>query len=243
MMAYRVNMLESFSTGDIPTTSSTYAEPYTWAKNQIALRSRDPQKIPFFYRESLRFMISRLGDLVYINSEDEVIPIKCVHANPERTIAKLKQENNIILPIVSINQNTSDNDEKRRRPETSLITNSWWSDKKQRAFRVVSLAPRAITVEYGINIWAKYKNNLDQIVEQIRLMFNPHLIVDTKYSNVAHAFLDMESDNSTVESSDRQDRVIRRTFKVKLEAYIPNSKFLITSTGEIEEFNSETTLY
>ena len=60
---------------------------------------------------------------------------------------------------------------------------------------------------------------------------------------MAHAFLDMESDNSTVESSDRQDRVIRRTFKVKLEAYIPNPKFLITSTGEIEEFNSETTLY
>ena len=188
-------------------------------------------------------MISKLGSLVYINSEGEVIPIKCVHANPERTIAKLKQENNIILPIISINQNTSDNDDKRRRPQSSLINTSWWSDKKQRAFRVISLAPRAVNVEYGINIWAKYKNNLDQITEQVRLLFNPHLVVTTKYSNVSHAYLDVESDNSTVDSSDRQDRIIRRTFKVKLEAYIPNPKFLITSTGEIEEFNSETTLY
>jgi hypothetical protein len=242
-MAYKVNMTESFATGDIPATSSTYAKPGAWARDQIALRSRDPQKIPFFYKASLGFMISRLGNLVYINSEDEVIPIKCVHANPERTIAKLKQENNIILPVISIHQNTSDNDEKRRRPETSLINTSWWSDKKQRAFRVISLSPKAITVEYGINIWTKYKNNMDQIAEQIRLLFNPHLIVNTKYSNVSHAFLDMESDNSSVESSDRQDRILRRTFKVKLEAYIPNPKFLITSTGEIEEFNAETTLY
>jgi hypothetical protein len=43
-----------------------------------------------------------LGNLAYIDSELNVVRVKCVHANPERTIAKLKQENNIILPIISI---------------------------------------------------------------------------------------------------------------------------------------------
>ena len=98
-------------------------------------------------------------------------------------------------------------------------------------------------IEYGINIWAKYKANLDQIVEQIRLMFNPSLVVETPYTTTALSFVEQESDTSTLDISDREERIIRRSFKVKVEAYIPNPKFLVTSTGEIEEFNSETTIY
>ena len=69
------------------------------------------------------------------------------------------------------------------------------------------------------------------------------MVVETDFTTVAHAFIDQESDNSVLETSDRQERVIRRTFSVKLESYIPNPKFLVTSTGEIEEFNAETTIY
>ena len=98
-------------------------------------------------------------------------------------------------------------------------------------------------IEYGINVWAKYKSNLDQIVEQIRLLFNPELVIENSYTNTALAFIDQEIDNSTLETSDRQERIIRRSFKIKVEAYVPNPKFLITSTGEIEEFNSDTTIY
>jgi len=188
-------------------------------------------------------MISKLGTLGYINSENELVRVQCIHANPERTIAKLKQENNIILPIISIHQNSSADADTRRRISTNLINESFWSEKKKRSFRIVSLAPRSLDIEYGINIWAKYKGNLDQLVEQIRLLFNPHLIIKNSYTNVAHAFLDTESDSSSFDSSDRQDRIIRRTFTVKLESYIPNPKFLITSTGEIEEFNIDTTIY
>jgi hypothetical protein len=100
-----------------------------------------------------------------------------------------------------------------------------------------------VDIDYGINIWAKYKANLDQLVEQIRLLFNPHLVIKNQYTNVAQAYIDTESDNSTVELSDRQERIIRRTFNIKLEAYIPNPKFLITSTGEIEEFHIDATIY
>jgi hypothetical protein len=172
-----------------------------------------------------------------------VLGVKCIHANPERTIGKLKQENNIILPIISINQDSSQNSDNRRRTSINVVSESWWSDEKKRAFRVLSIAPRAVDIEYGINIWAKYKSNLDQLVEQIRLMFNPDLVIENSYTNTALSFIDQEVDNSTLETSDRQERIIRRSFKIKVEAYIPNPKFLITSTGEIEEFNVDTTLY
>jgi len=74
-------------------------------------------------------------------------------------------------------------------------------------------------------------------------MFNHDLVIENSYTNTALSFIDQEVDNSTLETSDRQERIIRRSFKIKVEAYIPNPKFLITSTGEIEEFNVDTTLY
>jgi hypothetical protein len=82
-----------------------------------------------------------------------------------------------------------------------------------------------------------------QIVEQIRPLFNPELTVKEEYTNVAQAFIDSESDESTLETADREERILRRSFKVKLEGYIPNPRFIITSTGEIEEFKMEATIY
>ncbi len=238
----KVNSIETTSKTTLPDTTLGL-NATVWARNKIRERTLQKNNIPFFYRESLRFLIGKLDTLKYINSENEIIGIKCIHANPERTIGKLKQENNIILPILSINQDASQNADDRRRTSTNIVSESRWSDEKKRAFRVLSIAPRAVDIEYGINIWAKYKNNLDQIVEQIRLMFNPQLVIQNSYTNTALAFLDQEIDNSTLETSDRQERIIRRSFKIKVEAYIPNPKFLITSTGEIEEFNLDTTLY
>ena len=84
---------------------------------------------------------------------------------------------------------------------------------------------------------------MDQLCEQIRLLFNPHLVIKNSYTNTALAFIESESDDSTLETTDRQERIIRRTFSIKLEGWIPNPKFIITSTGEIQEFNIDSTLY
>jgi len=241
-MTYKINQIETASKATFPNTSQSI-QAFVWARDKIARRTQQKNNIPLFYRESLRFLIGKLNTLKYINSENEVLGVKCIHANPERTIGKLKQENNIILPIISINQDSSQNSDNRRRTSINVVSESWWSDEKKRAFRVLSIAPRAVDIEYGINIWAKYKSNLDQLVEQIRLMFNPDLVIENSYTNTALSFIDQEVDNSTLETSDRQERIIRRSFKIKVEAYIPNPKFLITSTGEIEEFNVDTTLY
>jgi len=237
----RSKLLEYTGEGDLPT--HTRSDPNVWARDLIKLRTNKQNQIPFFYKESLRFMISKLGSLSYLNSETQVVDVKCVHAHPERTIAKLHQENNIILPIISINQDTSDNDDDRRRNSTSLVIDQHWSEDKKRAYRLISLAPRAVNINYGINIWAKYKNNLDQLSEQIRLIFNPHLTIRNPYTNVAMAYIEAEADDSSTSVGDGAERVLRKSFDITLEAYIPNPKFLITSTGEIQEFKGEATIY
>ena len=237
----RTKLHESAAAGTFPSFSSM--DPYVWARNEIALRTTKVTQIPLFYKESLRFMISKLGTLAYLNSETKLVDVKCVHAHPERTIAKLHQENNIILPIISINQDTSDNDDLRRRNSPNLVMENYWSDIKKRAFRVISLAPRPVNISYGINIWSKYKSNLDQLTEQIRLLFNPHMVIENPYTNVAQAYIETESDASTLDVGDREERILRKTFDITLEAYIPNPQFLITSTGEIEEFDIESTIY
>ena len=217
--------------------------PYEWAREMVINRTTKTNNIPFFYKECLRFIISRLGNLAYINSEDKSIDIKCIYANPERVVSNLKKETNIILPIISISQTRTSEANDRRRLSSMVTSESWWSDKKKRAFRVLSIAPRAANIEYSINVWAKFRSNLDQISEQIRLLFNPDLVIVTEHTTSSKAFIVDESDQSNVETSDREDRLLRRSFSIKLEGYIPNPKFLVTATGEIEEFVLDSDLY
>ena len=37
-------------------------------------------------------------------------------------------------------------------------------------------------------------------------------------------------------ANDKDDRIIKKTMNIVLRTYIPSPKFLVTSTGEIEEF-------
>ena len=238
----RIEITESDVSGTFD-PSRRRSDPFAWARQRIRERMNKRNRIPFFYKDCLRFIINQLGTLAYLNSEDQIVDVKCVHANPERTIAKLTQETNIILPIISINQSTSEGADGRRRQEDVIVQESYWSESRKRAFRLISFAPQAVNIEYSINIWSKYKSDLDQLVEQIRLLFNPALVMANSQTTTAKAFIEMEVDQSSIEVDDREDRVLRRAFIVKLEGYIPNPKFLITSTGQIEEFNLDSTLY
>ena len=196
--------------------------------------------ISHLYKDSLRAMIASFNDVSYINSEDKLIDIKCIHANAERAIAKLKEENNTILPILSIAQTVSDNDPQRQKNESLLVNEKYWDKEKHRAIRVLSFAPRAVNIRYNLHIWSKYMANMDQILEQVRLKFNPEMQVPTKYSTIAKAFIESEEDVGSADAADKTDRVLKKTLNVVLRTYIPSPKFLITSTGKIERFNVET---
>tara|TARA_R110000796_G_scaffold229760_1_gene347232 strand:+ start:472 stop:1209 length:738 start_codon:yes stop_codon:yes gene_type:complete len=209
-------------------------------RQRIFKMTQARSNISFVYRESLRSMIASFNDVGYINSEDEFIDIKVIHANAERAIAKMKQENNIVLPIISIGQTVSDNDRERQKNESLLVHEKYWDEKKHRAFRILSLAPRAINIRYQVHLWCKYNSDMDQILEQIRLKFNPEMQVPTEFSTLAKAYLDSEEDVGQVTVADKQDRILKKTLSVVLRTYIPSPKFLVTSTGEIEEFKIET---
>jgi len=218
----------------------------SWEVREVAIRkqiydmTRAKHNISFIYKESLRSMIASFNDVGYIDSEEKFNNTKCIHANAERAIAKLNQENNIILPILSVGQTTSDNDTSRQRTESLLVNEKYWDTEKNRAFRILSLVPRAINIKYQLNIWTKYMSDMDQILEQIRLKFHPEMQVPTEFSTLAKAYLDSEEDVGQIAVADKEDRVLKKTLNIILRTYIPSPKFLYTSTGKIEEFKVET---
>jgi hypothetical protein len=76
-------------------------------RKTIYKMTKAKDNVSFIYRESLRSMIASFNNIGYMSSEDKWTDIKCIHANAERAIAKLKQENNIILPIINFTSGLS----------------------------------------------------------------------------------------------------------------------------------------
>ena len=210
-----------------------------WAKGLMAQKINAQQLVAKTYKETLRFMLATFAGLKIIGPQGDVIDVPCINANPERTVAKLYQDNNIILPVITVGHLTSTDNEERRRPHDLLVNESHWDEQRRRAFRVISFAPRAINITYDINIWTKYNEDMDQLAEQIRLVFSPDLKVVTKYTNSTAAFIADETNDSVLVVGDREDRIIRRKFEINVEGYIPYPRYLISSTGEITEFNTE----
>jgi len=222
---------------DIAIKKSDWA--FLSARKFIQKATTKQSKISDIYRETLKVVLGIFGNFNYINSENEVVGIKCMHSNPERTIAKLKQESNIILPVISVSQTTTQSNENRIKYSALLVQEKAFDTEKQRAVRVVSLAPRSVDIIYNINIWTKYKSNMDQIIEQIRSEFNPSRRVKTSFNEFTQAFLTEETDNSLLRTGDREDRILRKGITISVETYIPSPKFILTSTGKIETFNTE----
>ena len=235
------SILTDWDSSSFNSLNRNYQTREGWIRKEIYKLTQARSTISHMYKDSLRGMIASFNDVGYINSEEKFINIKCIHANAERAVAKLKQENNIILPILSISQTTSDNDDERRRNESVLVNEKWWDENKERSYRVLSLAPRPVNVNYQLNIWCKYMADMDQILEQVRLKFNPEMQVPTKFSTLAKAYIYSEDDAGEVSAADKEDRIIKKSINVILRTYIPSPKFLITSTGKITEFKVETT--
>ena len=242
-MTYLTELKPTLYESDV--SSATWSQGITTQQilKQIVdatLHQRD--NISFIYRESLRSVKEIFSHLQYFKEDDSLVDIQCIHGNPERTIAKLKQDNNIILPIISMVQTSSEEDEQRRRPRQLVLRKKVWSESRQRAYRVVGLAPKAVNLLYDINVWTKYKSDLDQISEQMHLKFHPSVTVVTSYNNQSLGFLVQETDQSSVDLGDKEDRVLRRSYSFKLQTYIPAPQFLVTSTGKLESFNNEVEL-
>ena len=123
------------------------------------------------FKEILRSMINIFSNVYYIDKNNNSIQIKCFHSNQERAIAKTFIGDNITLPVITIGESVTSPDEERQRYSPILIHEKRWDADKNRAIRILSMAPRSVNITYKINIWAKYRDELDQIRESIFLMF------------------------------------------------------------------------
>ena len=191
------------------------------------------------YKEIVRFLINEFNGLPYLNEEMETVTSKCRYGNPERTVAILNQEDNMILPLVTVSQNSIVESEDRRRYFPVIMNTTYWNEEKHKAERVISMCDRPVTISYNINIWAKYMEDMDQLSQQVRLRFNPSIQLKTSFSSDSKVFLTSETNNYSFSLADREDRIIRKTFVASVETYIRSPKYLVTSTGQIEEFNIE----
>ena len=72
-------------------------------------------RIDNVYKESLRQMIATFGNLYYIDGNGNRIRVDCAHGNSERIAGRLKSDNNIVLPFITVSEVDSARDAKRER--------------------------------------------------------------------------------------------------------------------------------
>lgn len=189
------------------------------------------------FKDILRFLIGTFGKIHYVDRNNNSINVKCFHANQERAVARSTVGDNITLPVITISEDSTAEGTNRRRYGTMLVHEKYWHKRQQRAIRTLSMAPTPVDITYTINIWTKYKEDMDQIREYIFLLFNPDLEVELKSNNVTKSFIVNESDVEQEEAPDREDRILKKSIQITVETYIPSPKFLYTSTGKIEKLN------
>ena len=187
------------------------------------------------YKESLRSMLHIFGDVYYLDGNGNRVKVNCSHGNPERVAGRLKADNTLILPMLTIVETQTDSDPERMRYQ-NLINESGWDPEKRRAIRLLSLPPRPINITYEVNIWAKYKADMDMIRSNIFSLFSPDINIETQYSVHNKAFINSEREVGSATATDTGDRILQKAISITLETYIPSPKFFFTNTGEIKEF-------
>ena len=222
---------------------NTAVSLFSYARQIIAAHQKHGISINSIYRDTLRSIKNIFGNLYYFDGDDNLTKIKCIVGNPERSIAKLFQESNLTLPIISVIQTSSDNADERRRYVPQVIVESVWNDEIRRGQRVLSVVPRPVDITYEVIIWSKFNEDMDHISTQIRSLFNPSLDVMTPQSDLTKAFIVSEDQVGAFDVGDREDRIVRKKFSISVETYIPSPKFLVTNTGKIEVFNVEAEIH
>ena len=104
------------------------------------------------------------------------------------------------------------------------------------------MAPKAIKVSYQLNLWTRYVEDMNQLIEYVMGKFRPQLRVETDFITNAPAFITTISDNSTLTPPDREDRIIRKSVTFEVETWMPTRKYMIQSNGAIREMRYELAL-
>ena len=207
----------------------------------IELTDAQTTEVNNVYKESLRALPSEMSNLYYIDGNGNDVKCKCIYGNPERLASTLYTDNTLILPMVSVVETSTENDDSRRRYSKVIVNETYWDPNKKRATRTLSVAPRPVTLTYEISLWSKYKYDLDMLRSSIYSLFSPEVNLRTKFSDYGKAYIVSEQDVGNTQASDTEDRLLRKSITISLQTYIPSPKFMVTNTGEIipEKFFAE----
>ena len=211
-------------------------------KRQLFERENKNFRSMEFYRLTSKRLLSLFSDVQIVGEDNEIHDVACWYANYERAIAKIFESRNLTLPCMTIAIADTEQDLDRRRPNFDCEFWTVHDAKRRRYIRVASLAPQAVNITYQINLWSRYVEDMNQLLESILNKFHPSLRVETDFMTNAMAFITAISDNSQVEAPDEQDRVIRKTITFNVETYLPSRKYQIQSNGDITAMNFDVSI-
>lgn len=211
-------------------------------KRQIFERENKNFRSLEFYRKTSRELLNIFSDAQIIGSDNEIQPVTVSYANYERAIAMLFKARNLTLPQMTLAISDTVEDFERRKPNTDI---EFWTirDKKSMRYtRVAAMSPKAVKVSYQLNLWARYVEDMNQLIEYVMNKFRPQLRVETDFLTNAPAFITAISDNSTLTVPDREDRIIKKTVTFEVETWMPTRKYMIQSNGAIREMRYDVEL-
>mgnify|MGYP001295565293 FL=1 len=192
-----------------------------------------------FYRNYTKSLMERLNVYIF-NAQNERIKISTIYANPERAIAKIHEDRNLTLPLMSLAIGDIEENVSIRKPDVQLTTYKFFDVETQRAYRIVKQASKAVALQFQLTLWTKYTEDMNQMVEEVQMMFQPSMAIPTEDEAENKAFLLDVLDMSSVQAADKQDRLLRKRVTLRVEAYIPGRQYLYSNTGRIKEIiNSE----
>lgn len=212
---------------------------YTFIKTQIEELERANKDIPNFQREYLEKLSSILKEKLFIldKSLKPQSNFSVYYSNPERAIADIFQKRQLVLPCITFHVEDNQGSLPRRKPDFNFNIMSYFDPIKRRAERIISRSPKAVDLTLKVSLLAKYTEDLAQLVEQVELMFNPSLLLDTGLGNSTQAFLIDWTDESIKVTPSSQDRILIKACIISVEGYIPQKHYLMTSSGKIQEIN------
>jgi len=188
-----------------------------------------------FYRNYTKSLMDRLV-IEVVDAEDKRSTVPIMYANPERAISKVKEDQTLQLPLISVAIGDIEENLRARRPDLQLTHYKFFDVEKQRAYRILKKTSKAVSLQFQITFWAKYTEDINQMVESLQLLFMPSMVLKTEHEQSTKAFLLDILDMSSVQAGDKQDRTLRKRATVRVEGYIPGREYLYSNTGRIKEF-------
>jgi hypothetical protein len=186
-----------------------------------------------FYNEALDLWLRRL---IVIDGRH----IICVKSTPMRAFSTYKEILNNSLgqsntpidgsdierfPLPFCNWTRGDVTPNAELQQNSFpIRNIGFLDEDNKRRTAWSRYPKALNISYQIDFWTKYDTHMDYITQRIHEQFLPVAVTYVRHPFAAKDFvmtMHMESltDNSDLEQGDTEDRLLRSTLTLRVEAW------------------------